>query len=269
MYAFEYLRAQSVADAAKLLASKPEAKLLAGGHTLLPTMKLRLASPKALVDLCRVAELKGIDKKGNALVIGAMTTHAEVAEFERGEVGDPRPRRAGRRHRRPARAPPRHHRRLGRQQRPVGGLSGRAAGARRHHRHQQARDQGGRLLQGPVRDGAAGRRDHHPHLVPGAHQVRLRQVPEPGLALRPGRRRRGADGRRRRASPSPAPAATACSATPPWRRRSPRTGRRRPSTASRATPTRWSATSTPTPPTAPTSSASWPAAPSPRRRRAG
>ena len=57
MYTFEYLRAQSVADAAKLLASKPEAKLLAGGHTLLPTMKLRLASPKALVDLGRVEAL--------------------------------------------------------------------------------------------------------------------------------------------------------------------------------------------------------------------
>jgi carbon-monoxide dehydrogenase medium subunit len=79
MYTFEYLRAQSVSDAAKLLASKPDAKLLAGGHTLLPTMKLRLASPKALVDLGRVAELKGIDRRGNALVVGAMATHAEVA----------------------------------------------------------------------------------------------------------------------------------------------------------------------------------------------
>jgi carbon-monoxide dehydrogenase medium subunit len=80
MYAFQYHRPQSVADAAKLLAANSEAKLLAGGHTLLPTMKLRLASPKAIVDLSRVAELKGIDRKGNALVIGAMTTHAEVAD---------------------------------------------------------------------------------------------------------------------------------------------------------------------------------------------
>jgi carbon-monoxide dehydrogenase medium subunit len=80
MYAFQYLRAQSVAEAARLLASNSEAKLLAGGHTLLPTMKHRLASPKALVDLGRVAELKGIDRKGSALVIGAMTSHAEVAE---------------------------------------------------------------------------------------------------------------------------------------------------------------------------------------------
>jgi carbon-monoxide dehydrogenase medium subunit len=80
MYAFQYHRPQTVADAAKLLASNSEAKLLAGGHTLLPTMKLRLASPKAIVDLGRVAEIKGIDRKGSALVIGAMATHAEVAE---------------------------------------------------------------------------------------------------------------------------------------------------------------------------------------------
>ena len=107
MYAFEYHRPQSVADAAKLLAGNGEAKLLAGGHTLIPTMKLRLASPKALVDLSRVAELKGIDKKGNALVIGAMTTHAEVAESAvvkssipglaalAGGIGDPHVRHRG------------------------------------------------------------------------------------------------------------------------------------------------------------------------------
>jgi carbon-monoxide dehydrogenase medium subunit len=79
MYAFQYHRPQSVADAAKLLAAGGEAKLLAGGHTLLPTMKMRLANPKVIVDLSRVAELEGIDKKGNALVIGAMATHDEVA----------------------------------------------------------------------------------------------------------------------------------------------------------------------------------------------
>jgi carbon-monoxide dehydrogenase medium subunit len=77
MYAFQYHRPQSVADAAKLLSG--EAKLLAGGHTLLPAMKLRLAKPEALIDLSRVAELKGIQKSGNALVIGAMSTHDEVA----------------------------------------------------------------------------------------------------------------------------------------------------------------------------------------------
>jgi carbon-monoxide dehydrogenase medium subunit len=79
MYAFQYHRPQSVADAAKLLAGNGDAKLLAGGHTMLPTMKMRLASPKVIVDLSRVAELRGIDRKGNALVIGAMSTHEEVA----------------------------------------------------------------------------------------------------------------------------------------------------------------------------------------------
>lgn len=78
MYAFNYHRPSSLAEAATALAN-PDAKLLAGGHTLLPTMKLRLAAPKVLVDLSRIAELRGIDKKGNALVIGAMTPHAEVA----------------------------------------------------------------------------------------------------------------------------------------------------------------------------------------------
>jgi carbon-monoxide dehydrogenase medium subunit len=107
MHAFEYLRPQSVADAAKALTSKPEAKLLAGGHTLLPTMKQRLAAPKAIVDLGKVAELKGIEKKGNTLVIGAMTTHAEVAESPvvksaipglaalAGMIGDPQVRHRG------------------------------------------------------------------------------------------------------------------------------------------------------------------------------
>src|SRR5262245_53890330 len=77
MYAFQYHRPQSVADAAKLLTG--EAKLLAGGHTLLPTMKLRLANPKVIVDLSRVAELKGIQKKATGVDIGAMTTHDQVA----------------------------------------------------------------------------------------------------------------------------------------------------------------------------------------------
>jgi carbon-monoxide dehydrogenase medium subunit len=79
MYAFEYHRPQSIAEAAKLLEANKEARLLAGGHTLIPVMKQRLASPAAIVDLGRVAELRGIAKSGNAIVIGAMTTHDEVA----------------------------------------------------------------------------------------------------------------------------------------------------------------------------------------------
>jgi carbon-monoxide dehydrogenase medium subunit len=78
MYAFEYHRPQSLAGAAADLA-KPEAKALAGGMTLLPTMKQRLASPAALIDLKNVHELAGIAREGDNLVIGAMTRHAEVA----------------------------------------------------------------------------------------------------------------------------------------------------------------------------------------------
>lgn len=78
MYNFDYHRPSSVRDAAALL--KDGAKLLAGGQTLLPTMKLRLASPPAIVDLSGVAELTSIGESGGALVIGAMATHAAVAQ---------------------------------------------------------------------------------------------------------------------------------------------------------------------------------------------
>ena len=78
MYAFEYQRAKSVADAASALA-KTGGKLLAGGQSLVGAMKLRLAKPGTLVDLSGIAELKGIKKEGDAIVVGALTTHAEVA----------------------------------------------------------------------------------------------------------------------------------------------------------------------------------------------
>lgn len=78
MYAFELTRAKSVADAAAALA-KSGGKALAGGQSLVGAMKLRLAQPGTLVDLSGIAEMKGIKKEGDALVIGAMTRHAEVA----------------------------------------------------------------------------------------------------------------------------------------------------------------------------------------------
>jgi carbon-monoxide dehydrogenase medium subunit len=79
MYAFTYHRPGTVRQAANLLGKQEEAKLLAGGHTLVPTMKLRLAGPKHLVDLGKVEGLTGIELKGRSLVIGAMTPHVEVA----------------------------------------------------------------------------------------------------------------------------------------------------------------------------------------------
>ena len=77
MYTFNYERPASAADAGKLAASG--AKILAGGQTLLASMKLRLANPPSLADLGGIAELSGICREGNALVIGAMTRHAAVA----------------------------------------------------------------------------------------------------------------------------------------------------------------------------------------------
>jgi aerobic carbon-monoxide dehydrogenase medium subunit len=79
MYAFTYHKPGTVRQAAGMMSRKEDAKLLAGGQTLLPTMKQRLASPANVVDLGAVAEMKGVSRSGRAIVIGAMTTHAEVA----------------------------------------------------------------------------------------------------------------------------------------------------------------------------------------------
>ncbi len=81
MYAssFDYYRARSVSDAHQLLAAHPGAKLLAGGHSLLPLLKLRLAEPSAVIDIGRIAELRGISKQGDRIRIGALTTHAELS----------------------------------------------------------------------------------------------------------------------------------------------------------------------------------------------
>ena len=76
--AFEYHAPASVADALKLLGKLDDAKILAGGHSLIPMMKLRLAQPKHLIDLRKVAGLTGIKEDKGMIAIGAMTTHWEV-----------------------------------------------------------------------------------------------------------------------------------------------------------------------------------------------
>ena len=76
---FDYYRARSVADAHQLLAAHPGAKLLAGGHSLVPLLKLRLAAPPAVIDIGRIPELRGVTRAGNDIRIGALTTHAELA----------------------------------------------------------------------------------------------------------------------------------------------------------------------------------------------
>ena len=78
MYAFTYERPATQADAQKL--AQAGGKLLAGGQTLLASMKLRLAAPEQLVDLGAIADLKGIRREAGTLTIGAMTRHCEVAE---------------------------------------------------------------------------------------------------------------------------------------------------------------------------------------------
>lgn len=78
MYQFTFERPSSLADAQRA-AQAGGARVLAGGQTLLASMKLRLASPETLVDLGAIPELAGIRREGNALVIGAMTRHADVA----------------------------------------------------------------------------------------------------------------------------------------------------------------------------------------------
>jgi carbon-monoxide dehydrogenase medium subunit len=81
MYAasFDYYRAKTVAEALSLLKKHRNSSLLAGGHSLLPAMKLRLASPRALVDIGGIKALSGIKAKGKTLEIGALTTHSDIA----------------------------------------------------------------------------------------------------------------------------------------------------------------------------------------------
>ncbi|HET7580581.1 MAG TPA: xanthine dehydrogenase family protein subunit M [Bacillales bacterium] len=78
--AFDYARAESVEDAVQLLVeSGGEAKLLAGGHSLLPLMKIRLTTLDKLIDIGQIDELKGVRKEGDRLVVGALTTHKEIS----------------------------------------------------------------------------------------------------------------------------------------------------------------------------------------------
>jgi carbon-monoxide dehydrogenase medium subunit len=105
---FDYVRATSVEHAIELLAEHgDDAKLLAGGHSLLPMMKIRLANPEVLIDLGKIAELSYIRTEGDVLAIGALTHHSDVAASDlvaanapllahsAGQVGDPQIRHRG------------------------------------------------------------------------------------------------------------------------------------------------------------------------------
>lgn len=107
MYSFNYIKAQSLKHAAELLAANSEAKLLAGGMTLIPTLKARLARPSHLIDVGGLAELAGIETKDGKLVVGAGVRHREVASSSvvrkaipalaelAGVIGDPAVRNLG------------------------------------------------------------------------------------------------------------------------------------------------------------------------------
>jgi aerobic carbon-monoxide dehydrogenase medium subunit len=107
MYQTTYVRPGSLAEAQHLLLDHPEAKLLSGGQTLVPTLRQRLARPSHLVDIARIAELRGVSSDGGQVVIGAATTHAEVAASDlvgakipglaglAGRIGDPPVRHLG------------------------------------------------------------------------------------------------------------------------------------------------------------------------------
>lgn len=79
MYPFNYHKPASVEDAAALMADATDGAFLAGGMTLIPTLKQRLASPSDLIDLAGVASMRGIERNGDTHSIGALTRHAEVA----------------------------------------------------------------------------------------------------------------------------------------------------------------------------------------------
>src|SRR5690242_14967822 len=76
---FEYAAPATLNEALALLSKNPDAKALAGGHSLLPVMKLRLSSPSMLVDLRKIGELRGVSAHNGGWRIGAMTTHAQIA----------------------------------------------------------------------------------------------------------------------------------------------------------------------------------------------
>lgn len=101
---FDYVRAESLEHAMELLSSNSNARLLAGGHSLIPALKLRLDSPSLLIDIGKLEDMKGITSVTSKVNIGALTTHAEIAASDAvpqglreaaGMVGDPQVRNRG------------------------------------------------------------------------------------------------------------------------------------------------------------------------------
>lgn len=107
MYELKYHKASNASEAARLMSGADDGALLAGGQTLLPTMKAKLATPSDLVDISQAEGMNGVSMSGNTITIGAMTTHADVADNAElvaacpaiaalaGNIGDPAVRHRG------------------------------------------------------------------------------------------------------------------------------------------------------------------------------
>ena len=197
MYQTTYHRASSIDEAAALFAKGTEAKYLAGGQTLLPVMKQRLAAPSEVIDLARIKDLVGVELSGDTLTIKAATTYYDImsnADVKKAipaiahltsVLGDPAVRYRGTiggsiANNDPAADYPAAVLALG-------------ATVKTNKRAIAAED----FFQGPVHDGAGGRRDHHTSRVPDSGQGRLFENAPSGLALRADRRVRGQDQSRR------------------------------------------------------------------------
>ena len=130
--AFDYVRASSAEEAIRLAGEHgDDAKFLAGGHSLLPLMKLRLAQPAVLVDIGRITDLSYIRDDGDHIAIGALTTAPRRRDLAGARRARPAARPRGEPRRRPAGPPPRHDRRVDRPRRPGQRPAGDDAGARR------------------------------------------------------------------------------------------------------------------------------------------
>ena len=186
MHSFNYRSANSLEDSVSSLAAASDGALLAGGMTLIPTLKLRLASPSDLISIRAINGLSGVCEERGAVVIGAhhlprrrsvgmalVRSRIPALAALAGGIGDPQVRNRGT---------------IGgsiANNDPAADYPARACRPRRNGADQQARDRGGRLLYRPVRDRFGGRRNHHRGFLPGAGQGGLPEVREPAPRAMP------------------------------------------------------------------------------------
>ena len=193
---FDYVRPGSLGETLQILKDREgEAKLLSGGYSLIPLIKLRLAQPALLVDMRDLTGLDGIGETDDYLVIGAKATHRQIHENEIIQARYPGIVDRRRRHRRPAGPQLGHDRRLGRPRGSGFGLAGPPHRDRRHDRlHEpggRAHHPGPRVLPRYLPDGHRAHRSPHPGPAAASAQARrrcLREARAQGRRLRHGRR---------------------------------------------------------------------------------